>query len=111
MSDVKYHNRQKWIESIFGEPMKPCPKCDSYELNYQTPIKMNVPEDYTPQEMLMEWLNNPNSRTNKLEGPCFIMCWDCGHRGPAVDCSGKTLEDVSDNPEINKKMINLWNNQ
>jgi hypothetical protein len=37
------------------------------------------------------------------------MCFDCFHKGPSLDCSGKTSEEVGQDPIIYQKMKDLWN--
>lgn len=62
----------KRCEFIFSQPMKPCPKCGSYKLIYHTPVI----ENQRAGSAMM------------LKGPVFIMCKNCFHDGPAVDCTG-----------------------
>lgn len=39
------------------------------------------------------------------------MCWDCCHKGPAVDCTGRTSEDCRSDRALNAEMKRLWNSQ
>jgi hypothetical protein len=97
----------KRTEWIFGETMIPCPKCGSYNLKNQTPIKLDISADDEPREIMRKWAK----ATGELEGPCYIVCWDCKHRGPSFDCSGRTLQDVIMDPQVYAEMKRLWNSQ
>ena len=39
------------------------------------------------------------------------MCCCCGHKGPSVDCSGRTSEDCRQDRTLNAEMKRLWNEQ
>jgi len=39
------------------------------------------------------------------------MCWGCGHKGPSVDCTGRTSEDCRADRALNAEMKRLWNMQ
>ena len=98
-------------EMIFGQPMNPCPKCGSYNLRYRTPIQMEAPESDDPKALLGAWARATKSGNTPLEGPCYLMCRECRHEGPAVDCTGRTSEDVGKDPEVAKEIKRLWNAQ
>lgn len=98
---------------IFGQQMKPCPECGSYDLISQNPIKLkeSIPEDLDPRKILGIYARAIRDGRTELEGPCFIMCKDCGHHGPHVDCTGRTSEDVGQDPVVWAEMKRLWNEQ
>ena len=101
----------KRAEFIFGQPMEPCPRCGGYNLRNQTPIVMDLPVDASPKQMLGAWARATKGGAAPLEGPVCIMCVDCRHKGPAVDCSGRTSEDVGQDPVVSAEMKRLWNDQ
>ena len=70
-------------EWIFGQQMNACPKCGGYNLIYQTPIIMeDVPENFTPKQLLGAWARARKGGNTPLEGVMFLMCRGCGHKGP-----------------------------
>lgn len=79
----------KRAEFIFGQPMNPCPRCGGYKMIYQTPIDSEM----------------------KLKGPVWIMCEECFHDGPKLDCAGMTREQVGRDPLVAKEVKRLWNEQ
>ena len=91
---------ERRCEIIFGQTMKPCPKCKSFNLKYQNPIKLDapLPDEFDVAKLVGIWARQKKSGETPLEGPCYLMCFDCFHKGPAVDCSGRTSEDVSLDP-------------
>ena len=100
-------------EFIFGQPMKPCPKCGSYNLKFQTPIVMKEPiaEGDTAKQMVGKWARAVIGGATPLEGPVFIMCFDCFHNGPAMDCRGMTSEEVGRDRYVSGTFKRLWNEQ
>lgn len=79
---------------IFGADMKPCPICSSYNLMYQTPIDID---------------HFKKTKEFKLVGQCYIMCCNCGHKGPSVDCSGEDYHTVKADPVTASIIRKLWN--
>lgn len=98
---------------IFGQDMEPCPRCGSYHIGYSTPIKMAEP--ITPQDgarqILGKWARATQSGHTPLEGPVRLVCRECGHQGPALDCTGRTSEDVGCDPAVAAEVKRLWNTQ
>lgn len=58
-----------------------------------------------------KWARAIRDGATPLEGPVFIACFDCGHNGPSLDCSGRTSEDVGADKYVAAKVKELWNNQ
>lgn len=108
-----FKSSQKRCEWIFGEPMKPCPKCGSYNLKYQTPIKLNeeLPKNFDAKKTIGVWARTIKDGHTPLEGKAYLMCFDCFFRGPSMDVSGRTAEEVGKDPLVAKKIKCLWNNQ
>ncbi len=100
--------RAAWI---YGQPMQPCPKCGSYDMKPQTPIVMHLAGTERPRQLLGKWARATKQGATPLDGPCYYQCWDCGHKGPAVDCTGRTSEDVRADRAVNAEMKRLWNSQ
>lgn len=98
-------------EWIFGQPMNPCPKCGGYDLMYQTPIQLSEPVGDTPRDIVRAWARATRAGRTPLEGPVYLMCRTCGHHGPALDCSGRTQEDVGRDPAVAREVKRLWNEQ
>lgn len=105
-------------EWVFGSPMNPCPKCQGYNLIYQTPIKMDTPisESDGPRQILGKFAKQMKREMDgtaplMLEGPVYVMCRDCGHRGPTMDCSGRTRADVGQDKQVARTIKSLWNSQ
>lgn len=93
--------------------MEPCPKCGGYNLQSQTPIKLAEPitKGDTARSILGKYARAIKGGATPLEGPCFIQCRDCRHKGPAVDCSGRTSEEVGQDREVYAEMKRLWKEQ
>jgi len=110
----KSHNAAH-AEFVFGQPMKPCPKCGSYNMAYQMPIKVPAAEiEKMAQLSLQEAMSIAfalSKDSGEIEGPVYLRCMNCYHRGPAVDCTGRDAHDVKLDPLINKEVKRLWNNQ
>ena len=98
---------------VFGQPMKPCPKCGSYSLIHQTPIKMAEPITAadSAKQAVGKWAREMLRGDPEMEGPVFIMCRECFHKGPAVDCTGMTREQVGQSSKIAADVKRLWNEQ
>lgn len=100
--------RAAWL---YGQPMAPCPKCGSYNMKPQLPIRIDLTGDETMPQLFGKWVRATKDGATPLEGPCFYMCWDCRHKGPAVDCTGRTREDCGQDRALNTEMKRLWNTQ
>lgn len=101
-------SRAAWI---YGQRMEPCPKCGSFNMKPQMPIKMALTGVETVREVLGKWVNAIKGGATPLEGPCYYICGDCKHKGPAVDCTGRTSEDCRQDKRLNAEMKRLWNEQ
>lgn len=101
-------SRAAWV---YGQPMAPCPKCGSYEMKPQMPIKIELTGEETTPQFLGKWARAVKSGATQLKGPCYYMCFGCGHKGPAVDCTGRTSEDARQDRALNTEMKRLWNEQ
>lgn len=93
--------------------MKPCPRCGGYNLIHQTPVKMMEPivACDSPKQAVGKWAREMLRGDPQMEGPVFIMCRDCGHRGPAMDCAGMTRSEVGQSREVADTVKRLWNEQ
>ena len=100
--------RAEWV---YGQPMAPCPACGSYNMKPQMPVKIGLAGEDTAMQALGKLARAMKSGPVALEGPCYYACWDCGHNGPAVDCSGRTSEDCRGDRSLNDEMKRLWNTQ
>lgn len=103
----------KRAEFVFGQPMKPCPKCGSYRMMYQTPIVMKEPivGTDTAQQMVGKWARAVKDGNEVMEKDVFIMCRDCGHRAPGVDCAGRLRSEVGRDGALSAEVKRLWNEQ
>lgn len=108
-----FNNSAKRAAFVFGQPMKPCPKCGGYNLLHQTPIKMKEPILATDSaaQAVGKWARSVKDGNTPLEGPVYIMCRTCYHKGPAVDCTGRTSEEIGRDPVVAKEVKRLWNEQ
>ncbi len=104
---------EKRCEWIFGQPMKPCPKCGGYNLAHRVPIRIDepLPADLDARKMLGIWARARAKGATPLEGIAHLVCKDCGHKGPTVDVQGRTTEDVGKDPVVAADVKRLWNNQ
>lgn len=100
--------RAAWV---YGQPMAPCPQCGSYNMKPQMPIKMEASGKETVSQLVGKWARATAAGRTPLEGPCYYRCVDCGHKGPAVDCAGRTSEDARKDIALNTEMKRLWNSQ
>lgn len=96
---------------VFGQDMEPCPKCGSYNMKPQMPIAMETTGDETAPQLVGKWARATKAGATPLQGPAYYACWDCFHKGPAVDCTGRTLEDCHADRALNAEMKRLWNEQ
>jgi hypothetical protein len=99
---------------VFGQEMKPCPKCGSFNMFWQTPIKMDrepILATDTAKQLVGKWARATKDGHTPLEGPVFLMCRDCWHKGPAMDCSGRTSEEVGRDKNVSDTVKRLWNEQ
>ena len=101
-------SRAAWV---YGQPMAPCPKCGSYNMKPQMPIQIELTGAETAPQLLGKWARATKAGTTPLEGPVYFMCWDCRHKGPAVDCTGRTREDAGQDRTLNAEINRLWNAQ
>lgn len=101
-------SRAAWV---YGQTMAPCPACGGYNMKPQAPIKIDLSGDETPQQLLGKWARTTIGEVTPLEGPVYMMCWDCRHKGPSVDCTGRTSEDVRKDSALNAEIKKLWNAQ
>ena len=86
---------------------RPCPKCGSWNIKPQMPIDVEI--DITDaRKALGQYARAIKAGATPLKGPCFIMCFDCGHKSPAVDCSGMTSEEVGRDKRVWSEMVKLW---
>lgn len=104
-------NDAKRNQFIYQEQMSPCPKCGSHNMKPQTPVKTELTGDETAADLVRNWARQKREGESPLEGPVYFMCWDCFHKGPAVDCTGRTSEDVAKDPVVYAEMKRLWNSQ
>jgi hypothetical protein len=100
--------RAAWV---YGQRMAPCPKCGSYNMKPQMPIKIALAGDESASQLIGKWAQATKSGATPLEGPCYYACWDCRHKGPAVDCTGRTSEAARADRALNAEMKRLWNSQ
>ena len=85
----------------------PCPKCGSWNIKPQTPIDVDI--DITDaRKALGQYARAIKGGATPLKGPCYIMCFDCRFTSPAVDCRGRTSEDVNQDPLVFSEMKRLW---
>ena len=103
----------KRAEFVFGQPMKPCPKCGSYRMIAQTPIVMKEPilATDTAKQMVGKWARAVKDGNEVIEKDVFIMCRDCGHRAPGVDRPGILRSKVANDKMVYLEMKRLWNEQ
>jgi hypothetical protein len=100
--------RAAWV---YGQPMEPCPKCGSYNMKPQMPIKTDIVVGDDVHKILGKWVRATKDGNTPLEGPCYYMCWDCGQKATAVDCTGRTSEECRRDAALNTEMKRLWNTQ
>ena len=96
----------------FSEKMQPCPACGGWDLKYQTPIVMDEP--VLPTDSARQILGKYARQRRKglmMAGPAFIMCVGCGHKGPEMDCTGRSSDDVGQCAATAKEIRRLWNTQ
>ena len=101
----------KHAEWVYGQPMAPCPACGGYNMKPQIPIAMPTTGKETIPEIVGKYARFVKAGATPLQGPAYYGCWDCGHKGPAVDCTGRTSEDCRADRALNAEMKHLWNTQ
>ena len=101
----------KRAEFIHGQRMEPCPSCGSYKMMAQVPIVLDTNGSESAKQTLAKWVRATKSGATPVEGPAYYVCEDCGHKGPAVDCTGRTSEDCRSDPKLASEMKRLWNSQ
>jgi hypothetical protein len=104
---------KKMCEYIYGMDMQPCPECGSYDIGYSTPIKLpeELPGAFNAKEFLKVWSKAVRGGATPLVGTSCMICRECGHRGPSIDVSGRTKEDVGKDPKVADELKRLWNSQ
>lgn len=100
--------RAAWV---YGQPMEPCPACGSYNMKPQVPIALETAGDETAGQLVRKWARATKAGATPLQGQAYYVCWDCGHKGPAADCAGRTSEEARQDPALNAEMKRLWNTQ
>lgn len=100
--------RAAWV---YGQPMAPCPACGSYNMRPQMPIALGMTGDETVPQLVGKWAAAKKDGDTLLEGPAYYACMNCWHKGPAVDCTGRTSEECGSDPFLNTEMKRLWNTQ
>ena len=101
----------KRAEWVYGQPMAPCPACGSYNMKPQMPIALETTGAETMPQLVGKWARATKAGATPLQGPAYYCCWDCRHKGPAVDCTGRTSEDCRADRALNAEMKRLWNAQ
>jgi len=97
---------------IHGQPMEPCPKCGGYDMQPQIPVRLSVPDSATPREVLTVYFQSAAAGpAAAVEGPAYFQCGSCWHKGPAVDCTGRTSDDCRKDARLYAQMKALWNGQ
>lgn len=98
---------------VFREAMIPCPKCGGCHLGYSTPIRMKEPITASDgaRQILGKWARSVKDGHTMLEGPVRIVCRDCHHKGPPMDCAGRTSEEVGKDKAVAAEVRRLWNSQ
>jgi len=101
----------KRAEWVYGQPMAPCPACGSYDMKPQMPIVVDLTGIETVPQLAGKWAHAIKAGATPLQGPAYYACRDCGHKAPAVDCTGRTSEDARQDRALNAEMKRLWNAQ
>ena len=104
-------NPAKRAEWVHGQPMAPCPACGSYNMKPQIPIALGTTGKETMRQFVGKWARFTKLGATPLQGQAYYACWDCGHKGPVMNCTGRTLEDCCVDVELNSEMKRLWNTQ
>lgn len=102
---------KKRAEFVYGQPMNPCPKCGSYNMKYQLPIKFDEEIDMDSPKSIVAACVKSWKDGAELEGSFYMMCFTCFHKGHSLDVSGRTSEDVQSDPKANAEVKRLWNSQ
>jgi hypothetical protein len=77
----------------------------------QMPIQLELQGDETTRQVIGKWARATRAGATPLKGPVYFMCWDCFHKGPAVDCAGRTSEDAGQDRALSAEIKRLWNSQ
>lgn len=104
-------NPAKRAAWVYGQPMAPCPKCGGYDMKPQIPIALETTGSETIPQLIGKWARATKPGTTPIAGPAYFVCWSCGHKGPSVDCTGRTSEDCRADKTLNATMKLLWNTQ
>ena len=110
-SAVKSRHTAAMAKMVYGQEMMPCPKCGSYHLGYSVPIKLDAPLPDAAKDILKMWARATRDGHTPLKGTEGMVCRECHHRGPTVDVTGMTSEEVCKSVEIAKEIKRLWNGQ
>jgi hypothetical protein len=74
------------------------------------PIKLELSGTETARQLLGKWARAQAGKP-MLEGDAYYYCWDCRHKGPAVNVAGRSSEEARKDPALNAEMKRLWNSQ
>ena len=96
---------------IHGQRMDPCPKCGSYEMQPQIPVRLAISDQATPREVLATYVRSATAGPLVVEGPAYFQCGSCWHKGPSIDCTGRTSEDCRKDAKLYAQLKALWNGQ
>jgi hypothetical protein len=99
--------RAEWV---YGQKMEPCPTCGAYDMKPQMPIVIDLEDVNNGVDLARKWAKAVKDGA-LLEGPCYYICWKCGHKGPSVDQKGRSSDEARKDAELNREMKKLWNNQ
>ena len=110
---MRKRGTKEYAEWFYKQPMNACPACGSWDFRAQTPVDLDLSEEdlKDPRKALGKWARAKKEGHTPLRGPVFFMCFNCDHKGPAVNCSGRTAEDVGQDPAVFTEMKRLWNEQ
>ena len=75
------------------------------------PIALQTTDNETVPQLVGKWARATKDGVTLLQGPAYYACWDCFHKGPAVDCTGRTSEECRADSALNAEMKRLWNSQ
>ena len=92
-----YEVPRTWKERLFSRPWRPMRKTRTEIPKVPSREALQLPDG----SLVM----HPAMATE------LRRMWDCGHKGPAVDCTGRTSEDCCADKALNAEMKRLWNAQ
>ncbi len=101
----------KRAEWVYGQQIAPCPACGNYNMKPQIPIVMATVGNETMPQLVGKWARAIKAGATPIQGPAYYVCWDCKHKGPSLDCTGRTSEDCRSDRELNVEMKRLWNSE